>query len=305
MNFEKIGCIFTPKEVNSWWHSHAMAPAPIQINNQEIRIYMGCWSIDGISRIGYIDVDAKDPTKVINIAVQPVLSIGEKGCFDENGVFPGHVTKIKDQILLYYTGFQLGQKIPHYNFGGLAISQNGKDFSKVSKAPVLDRADEGLCVRAGQSILQHHDIYHTCYSAGSGWVEVGGKNRPTYDVFYQTSSKLNEFNKSGNIIVHCNHKEEHGLGRPQLVRLSNCYYVFYTRRMLDMKYSFGYAYSDDLLRWERRDQTINLHHGKKGEFDSEMIYFPAFIQTDYGSYLFYSGNEFGKSGLGVAKVSNF
>ncbi|MES2204569.1 MAG: hypothetical protein V4496_05030 [Pseudomonadota bacterium] len=305
MKFEKLGCVFTPDAICSWWHSHAMAPAPVQINDDEIRIYMGCWSIDGISRIGYIDVDARDPLKIINIAQKPVLDIGENGCFDENGVFPGHVTKIDNKIMLYYTGFQLGHKIPHYNFGGLAMSQSGKDFSRVSKAPILDRADEGLYVRAGQSVLQQNSMYHSVYSAGSGWVEVGGKSRPIYDIFYQASPKFDEFNRVGKIIVHCNHAEEHGLGRPQLVNINQRYYVFYTRRMLNMKYFFGYAYSDDLIHWERADQTINLQHGGEGEFDSEMVYFPAFIETKYGSYLFYSGNGFGKSGLGVARVDNF
>ena len=54
---------------------------------------------------------------------------------------------------MYYTGFQLGHKIRHYNFGGLAISKDGGDtFKRYSQAPIMDRADEGLFVRAGQSI---------------------------------------------------------------------------------------------------------------------------------------------------------
>ena len=37
-------------------------------------------------------------------------------------------------------------------------------------------------------------------------------------------------------------------------------------------------------------------------FDSDMIYFPNVIETKYGIYLFYSGNNFGGGGLGVAKI---
>ena len=51
--------------------------------------------------------------------------------FDDNGVFPGHVNLFSNKIFLYYTGFQLGKKVRHYNFGGLAISnRNGSSCTK-------------------------------------------------------------------------------------------------------------------------------------------------------------------------------
>ena len=52
-------------------------------------------------------------------------------------------TKLTYKIYLYYTGFQTGVNVPHYNFGGLAISEDGENFKRVSSAPILDRSDEG------------------------------------------------------------------------------------------------------------------------------------------------------------------
>ena len=220
--WEKIGLVYYRNNVNNhWWVSHTMAPSAIELNEKTIRVFIGCWDKNGISRIGWIDLNSENPLEVKDISEEPILNIGDPGCFDDNGVFPAHAYKIKNEIWLYYTGFQIGQKVRHYNFGGLAISKDGKEFQRVSKAPVLDRSDEGLMVRAGQSVLLEENIFKTVYSAGSGWAEVGGKKRPIYDVYYQESVDGFSYKKNGSLIIKHNPKFEHGLGRPQILYLNN------------------------------------------------------------------------------------
>ena len=262
--------------MDTWWVSHAMAPAPIQISSTTIRVYLGCWDEKKISRIGYVDVSAKNPLDILSISNKPILDLGEEGAFDENGVFPGHINIIDGQYFLFYTGFQLGHKVPHYNFGGLAISADGDEFKRVSRAPILDRSDEGLSVRAGQSILYESDFYHSCYSAGTKWLDVGGKLRPIYDVYYQKTKKPDCYEKRGTKIVSCDQETEHGLGRPHLYRIDDEYLVCYTRRTLNMQYHLGCAISNDLNHWHRKDEWIGIPHGTNGSFDDQMVYFPAF-----------------------------
>ena len=306
---EKLGFIFKPDGDLDWWKSHSMAPSPILIKDGLIRIFMGCWTKDNISRIGYIDIESHNPTKVINISKYPVLDIGRDGCFDENGVFPAHAYSFNDgTVYLYYTGFQLGQKIRHYNFGGLAISRDGGDnFERYSEAPILDRSDEGLFVRAGQSIVRaDDDRFHVVYSAGSSWHKCGGELRPVYDVYYQKSEDGISLNKRGKRVLECNLDIEHGLGRPQIVKLGNFFYIFYTRRITeDMRYFIGSARSTDCSYWERVDSVFDsIEFGSTGSFDSEMIYFPAVIQvSDTHALLFYSGNYFGRDGIGVLELA--
>ena len=302
MQFKKIGNIIKPKNINSWWSSHAMAPTAILIDKEIIRIFIGCWDENNISRIGHIDVLAKNPKKIVSISSKPDLDIGQNGCFDENGVFPGHVNLQDGKIFLHYTGFQLGHKIRHFNFGGIAVYENNK-FERISKSPILDRADEGLFVRAGSSSIFHKGEYYTVYSAGSGWANVAGKLRPKYDVFIQKTKDGLNFKKKGTKILSCNSKVEHGLGRPQIIKLENKFYIFYTRRLKSFNYFFGVARSKDLKDWERIDSEIKGISHSTNSFDSKMVYFPNAIKTSYGIYLFYSGNNFGEGGLGVAKIT--
>lgn len=307
IKIKKLGFIFKPDSKLNWWHSHAMAPSPILLNHNTIRVYLGCWDKSGISRIGYIDVEKNNPKIVKSVSDHCVLNIGEDGCFDENGVFPAHTFNFGNgTVYLYYTGFQLGHKIRHYNFGGLAISKdNGQTFERYSKAPILDRSDEGLFVRAGQSIEKSENGFHIVYSSGSSWHMCSGKPRPVYDIFYQHSLDGIKTNKSGKKIISCNLEIEHGLGRPQIVKIGDYFYCFYTRRIIeDMRYFLGVSRSRDCLTWERIDNVFNtIDFGKYSEFDSEMIYFPAVVKiSDSKVLLFYSGNYFGRDGIGVIEI---
>jgi hypothetical protein len=305
---QKIGFIFRPDGQTSWWRSHAMAPAPILMPNGVVRVYLGCWTEDKISRMGYVDVLAARPTEVVGVSSAPVLDIGTDGCFDENGVFPAHAYDFGDgTVHLYYTGFQLGHKIRHYNFGGLAISHDGgSTFERFSEAPVMDRADEGLFVRAGQSIERADEGgFHVIYSAGSSWHMCQGELRPVYDVLYQKSPDGIALSKTGRKIVTCDLNVEHGLGRPQILKFGDYFYAFYTRRIIeDMRYFLGCARSKDCENWERIDHVFDgIAYGSEGEFDHEMVYFPAVVKvSETKALLFYSGNYFGRDGMGAIEL---
>jgi predicted GH43/DUF377 family glycosyl hydrolase len=302
----KKGFIFKAAGESPWWASHTMAPSAILLNPSCIRVYCGCWNEAGISSIGFVDVDARDPSKILGVSDSPILTPGRAGTFDDNGVFPAHAYVHEGTVYLYYTGFQLVDKVRYTNFGGLAKGPDGLHFHRVSEAPVLDRADEGLHVRAGQSILVTEGTFKTCYSAGSGWEQVQGQLRPRYDVFYQESSDGITYQKSGTCIVKCDSAIEHGLGRPQIVQLRDRYYVFYTRRILDrMRYTLGCATSADLRSWERIDEWVALPFGTEGDFDSEMVYFPSVVKTKEHVFLFYCGNHFGRDGLGYAQLGTY
>ncbi|OGU34783.1 MAG: hypothetical protein A2068_00850 [Ignavibacteria bacterium GWB2_35_6b] len=299
MNFIKKGKIYTPI-TNQWWKSHAMAPSPILLDENILRVFVGALNEDGISSIAYVDLDSSNPANVLNVSKKPVLTKGRPGTFDENGVFPASVYRYEDKIYLYYTGFQLGDKVRYFMFGGLAISEdNGNTFKRVSEVPVTDRSDEGLCFRGGPSVLYEDGKFKVYYSSGSQWVEVDGKDRPTYDIFFIESEDGINIGKRGIKCLEYNRNFEHGLGRPQILKDNGIYMLFYTRRTKDMKYLSGYAESIDGINWIRKDDKLNLTHSPDG-WDSDMIYFPNAIKYGDKYYLFYNGNNFGEMGFGYA-----
>ena len=250
-----------------------------------------------------MDVDANNPLNVLSVSKEPVVDLGIPGTFDDNGVFPGHVSKFNDKYYLYYTGFQLQTKIPFTNFGGVAVAEenNPDQVKKFGHVPVLDRSNNGTCVRSGQTVLLENGIYKTWYSGGKDWENVGGKLRQTYDIYYTESSTPHEFPQSETLCFARDKSVEHGLGRPNVIRVGDEYKMFYTRRILNMKYTIGYAVSQDGINWKRKDDEIGIEHSQDG-WDSEMVYFPCVLKVNEDYYMYYNGNNFGESGFGAARL---
>lgn len=302
MRWDKLGRVYRADGAFDWWHSHTMAPAPLWMG-ETIRVFVGAWDAAGISRIAWIDVDAKTPTRVVGLSERPALDLGRAGTFDDNGVFPGSVVLWQGTPRLYYTGFQLPEKVRYSNFGGAADwdPQTGL-FRRLSEAPVLDRADEGLCVRAGLSVIPARD--GGClgwYSAGSTWEQVGGRDRPVYDVVQSRSPDGVTWPRAGRWILRHDPAVEHALGRPYALACEDGIRVFYTRRLRSMRYGLGCAVSSDGETWTRVDDAMGIDHGPEA-WDDEMVYFPAPVRTDTDVFLFYSGNDFGRDGLGVCRL---
>ncbi len=284
-----------------WWKSHLSAPVPFLLNDKTIRVLFGAFDENNVSRIGFVDIDI-DTFKQINYSHLPLLDIGEDGTFDENGVHPMGIVYNDCKLLLYYTGYQLGKKVPYFMFAGLAISDDGGNtFSRYQRYPVLDRSEEGLCTRGGPTGFKEDNTFKLWYAAGSTWELVGGKPRPTYNIYFQESKDGINFINNGYNCINYNPKTEHGLGRPQVIKAGKYYIMFHTIRTIDMKYSIGFATSKDGKNWKRRDNELGLTHGKSG-WNSEMIYFPYFIKIKDDYFLFYNGNGFGKTGIGIEKL---
>ena len=141
MNWKKLGLVFSQDGNVEWRRHSALTPTPILLKPDVIRIYAGFRDDQGISRIGYVDVDSQDPTRVIGVSERPVLDRGRDGCFDDNGVIMGDVVRDGDRLRMYYVGFQLVKHAKFLAFTGLAESTDGGEtFQRVSEAPVLDRS---------------------------------------------------------------------------------------------------------------------------------------------------------------------
>ena len=105
MKWEKKGLIYCPDGSSKWARHTVITPTPILLNDV-IRIYAGFRDDQGISRIGYIDVDIENPSKIRNVSKQPILDIGQDGMFDDNGIILGDLSWHNDTLRMYYVGFQ-------------------------------------------------------------------------------------------------------------------------------------------------------------------------------------------------------
>jgi hypothetical protein len=301
MRWSKKGLIYKPNfDKKSWMYSSGLAPLPILLNEEVIRVYFTARDIDGVGRTAYCDLNSQNPSEIIKISREPVFDIGQPGHFDDNGVVVIDIVNVNNQLRMYYVGFQKVEKVKFLSFTGAAESfDNGESFVRISNVPVLDRANEGLFTRNIQSILYENGVWRTWYIAGSKWGYTDGKILPNYNIKYMESKDGLTFPQEGAPCINTE-GNEYRVGRPYVVFDQGKYKMFFCAATFPEGYRLAYAESTDGIIWERCDEKLGINVSPGDSWDSKMMAYPAFIRTSYGTYLFYSGNNYGADGFGYA-----
>ena len=300
LTLKKKGLIYGPRGESSWAKHSALQPTPYLLDNATIRIFTGFRDSDGVSRVGFVDVSADNPSNVISVSKTPSLDIGHDGAFDENGVAPCAILVFEHRLYLYYAGYQLGQKVRFCAYSGLAVSDDhGVTFKRLSNVPVTDRTNDAMYFRVIHSIMNDDGIFKVWYGAGSTYDVGADKTLPHYNVQMMESKSLFEFPKHGHVVVETK-GDEYRVGRPYVFKNDDEFIMFYGTGSEAVPYRLGYATSSDSYRWERKDD-LSIE-GPSATWDSEMMAYPAVVTNNDVSYLFYNGNDYGREGFGYAVI---
>lgn len=301
--WNKEGIIFKPtNNGQNWMSSHGYIPTPYLINKDVIRIFVSFLDTYKVGRIGFIDVSVKNPKEILNISKSPILDIGEDGSFDDNGVTPISIIKVKEKIYLYYVGWQLSYKIRYFLFMGLAISQdNGESFQRISRVPILDRSNEESLIRTALTVVQDNGVFKGIYAGGDSTILLGDKIVPTYAFKYVESKDGIIWPTFGETILQPIKGKEFGFGRPFILKEEGIFKMWYSVRNINEGYRIGYAESADLKHWNRLDEKIKFISDEITLYDNQMMAFASVVRTKYGSYMFYNGNNYGEDGICFAK----
>jgi len=304
MKWEKLGLVWSPEGKVLWATNSALTPTPIEMGDGRIRVYSGMRDDEGVSRIGWCDVDDRDPTRILGFSTRPALDVGRPGCFDDNGVILGEVVRRADELHLYYVGFQLVKKAKFLAFTGLAISTDGGDtFMRQSECPILDRGPGGEFFRAIHTVAEVDGTSRYWCGEGNRWQNIAGTDYPSYGVTSVDSTSGISFPRASTIAIEPR-PGEYRLGRPRVMRDREQWVMFFTSGTVTGEYQAGYAVSADARTWERRDD-IGLFP-TAGSFDSKSVSYLAPIRTRQNViYGFYNGDGMGRHGFACARLTDW
>src|SRR5690242_1306606 len=88
MKWHKLGLVWKPASQQWWTREYAHLPTPEPLDEQTIRVYFASLDDQKFGRLGWVDVAAADPTRVLRVAREPALDLGPPGAFDDSGVNP-------------------------------------------------------------------------------------------------------------------------------------------------------------------------------------------------------------------------
>ena len=300
MRWQKLGRVYVASGRHGWDHSHATCPTPLVLPEGAVRVIFAAADSEGVSRLGYVDLDPSDLLKIVNVGSDPSLDIGEDGTFDDNGINPVSLVECDGRLRLYYTGFQRHRKIPYTLFSGVADSTDcGATFRRLQRVPVLDRSDSELYFRTAPCVMRVGDEWHAWYVAGDQWITTPRGAKPVYAVRRAVSADGVNWPAAGKLCMAPDlEKGEIGFGRPFVLAEDGIFKMWYSVRR-DWGYTISYAESGDGLAWTERSEKVGIGVSASG-WDSEMLCFGSILDIDSGRYMLYNGNGYGRTGFGVA-----
>jgi len=303
MRWRKLGLIYRPREDRWWAKTHAYLPTAEVIDGRVIRVYFAALDENRHGRIGYVDLDAGDPRRILYETEEPVLDIGEPGTFDDSGVSPSCVLTAGGRKHLYYIGWQRCERVPYMLFSGLAVSHNSVVYERHARVPILDRTDAEPYCRSAPFVMIENGFWKMWYWSCTNWSYK--KNTAYYNgvIRYAVSNDGISWTSLPHACIAPDFEDEYAVGRPWVVKDGGVYRMWYSIRKRSVPYTIGYAESWDGIHWERMDHAAGIARSESG-WDSEMVCFPCVVDAGGQRYMFYNGNRHGLEGFGCAVLES-
>lgn len=304
MPWNKLGCIHrlavSPRRATT----HMQVPAPVLLGSR-IRVYFAARDVRGTSYPAYLDVDASDPMRVLDVHEAPVMPHGPPGTFDDEGIMPACALHHDGAVWLYYSGWNRRRTIPYHNTTGLAVSRDGgASFQRMFDGPILERTAYEPYIAVTPWVMRDGGRWKMWYVSGTAWKKVGEQFEPVYAIKYAHSSDGVQWERPNLLAIAQRHADE-ACAHPTVVARGGRYHMWFCcRDTVDFRdghgsYRIGYACSADGMKWQRDDALAGIEPSREG-WDSTMLCYPSVLEVDGRLLMFHNGNSFGQSGLGCA-----
>jgi len=296
----KRGRVFELPPHLPWARSHASVPCAKVIGEDRVRVFFSARDGEERSSVGWFDLDPREPGRRGRVCEHAALRPGGLGAFDESGAMGSWVVEAAGHTWLYYIGWTRGVTVPFYNSIGLARSDDaGVSFQRVSDGPIVGRDRIDPYFTASSCVLVDDGVWRMWYLSCTGWEVVDGRPRHSYHIRHATSDDGVEWRRDGRICIDFEHSGEYAISRPSVLRDGDLYRMWYSWR--GPSYRIGYAESRDGLAWVRKDGEAGIDVSAAG-WDSEMIEYPCVFDFAGRRYMLYNGNDYGRTGIGLAEL---
>jgi hypothetical protein len=298
--WRKAGLLIPGSAPAPWAVSHAALPVVDRIGDgRGLRVYVSARDERGRAQIGCVEWNPSRPADALPLSQSPVLAVGALGAFDDSGVTSSCIVTHQGRKYLYYTGWTRGVTVPFYLFAGLATSDDdGRTFARVSAAPILERNSVDPFLTASPFVLVESGVWRMWYVSATDWRISNGEPRHYYHIRYAESRNGVEWRRRGRVCIDFAGPDEHAIARPCVIRDGGTYRMWYSYR--GARYRIGYAESADGLSWTRMDDLAGIDVSETG-WDSEMVEYPLVFEHDGRLLMLYNGNDYGKTGCGLAE----
>jgi len=200
----------------------------------------------------------------------------------------------------YYMGWSLPKTVPFSNEIGMAHLRSDGSFERDSNRPVLGKCEQEPLSFGYPWVMKSKGLYYMWYDTILEWRDNSTDN---YEfVLRAATSKDGATWEKAYDVEFPFSKGERAIARPCILR-ENSKFKMWASIDLMGSYSICYAESDDGFTWERK-QFRWLESTPPDDWDSDEQAYPFVFCEGKDRYMLYNGNNYGKSGIGLAVEEN-
>lgn len=296
--WRRLGALALDTRDAPWAVTHAALPVLDPIATDQWAIFFSLRGEDARARIGRATLTLTPVPRLSPLQAVPVLDPGPLGAFDDSGVTSSCVVAQQGRKYLFFTGWSRGVTVPFYLAASVAVSDDdGRTFRRVSVGPLLDRNGVDPYLTASPFVLVEKSGWRMWYVSGTGWEQSPAGPRHLYHIRYAESQDGFAWVRKGIVCLDYSRPGEYAFSRPCVIHDDAGYHMWFASR--GSSYSIGYAASADGLRWERHDEIAGLKPAQGG-WDSQMVEYPFIFSGGGQRYMLYNGNDYGRTGVGLA-----
>jgi len=295
--WRRLGWLALDTSRAPWAVSHATLPMVEPLDHGSWAVYLSLRDGEGRSRVGRSRLTLTPSPALSPLEAEPVVDLGPLGAFDDSGATTSCLVTAGQRRLLYYTGWTRGVTVPFYLTVGLAVSEQGGPFRKLSLAPLLDRHPVDPFLIASPYVLHENGAWRMWYVSATKWAAMAAGPRHYYNIRYAESDDGVAWRREGRICLDYADETEYAFARPSVVKDADAFRMWFAVR--GERYRIGYAESHDGLAWSRNDEAAGLRAEGEG-WDAEMVEYPWVFDADGRRFMLYNGNGYGRTGVGIA-----
>jgi len=279
--------------------AQGMNSRPVVLNKSTVRVYYGKRGKGG--GICYFDVNPSAPEKLLAPPVGPIITTGATGSYDDDWVLCPEPVRISDTHLrMYYAAKKAGgffNKV--WSLACADSLDNGQTWTKYAGNPIMTATDDKWESGAvGFTSVEHDERGWRMWYLGTDTSSNAIKQ-----IGYATSTdglKWERYAKNPVLGVNpANHWEKGAIAVARMIRDGKFYRTWYCCYPQNNTYAIGCAESVDGLTWFRSPANPILKGSGKG-WDSAMTAYPGTVRVGDRYLMWYSGNGYGNSGVGLA-----
>lgn len=298
MSWQKLGLLFIPDGSLSWARGYAANPVAELIQGDNYRIYFSSRDFENRSSIGFIEIDITNPFVILYVAQEPALRYGDLAMFDDSGASIGCIVQVDGRRFLYYMGWHLTVRVPWQNALGVAVAEGQgtirSRFERQSRFPMIPLDEVDPYTISYPWVMRDGNTFKMWYGSNITWGAERTDMR--HLIKYAESPDGINWCRSDLVAINFANSNEYAICKPCVVKDPDLYRMWFSAR--GESYRIYYAESQDGLEWRRKIEP-DLDVSDSG-WDSKMVEYPFVFDHDGTRYMLYCGNDFGKSGFGLA-----